>query len=150
MYCYKIVKLADEDNENDEYHEPVGLVDMWMSYKALADAGWTQELIAQAKGVARSFVAMRLQLASFPADVLQLFVKNDFLKEGHALEIAKLSIFDNLAPFLTREAAMLWGIENARLVGPGAKLSRGGSQSIPRASPITALDLSGRVPILPV
>ena len=39
--------------------------------------------------------------------VLDAFVKNDFLKEGHALEIVKVSIFDNLVPWLDRETAML-------------------------------------------
>ena len=69
--------------------------------------GWTQERIAEAKGVSQSFVAMRLQLAELPESVLAQFVKNDCLKEGHALEIVKLSNFDNLSPWLTAEQAML-------------------------------------------
>jgi hypothetical protein len=38
-----VVRLADQDNESDEYHVKVPLLDTWASYAALADAGWTQE-----------------------------------------------------------------------------------------------------------
>jgi ParB-like chromosome segregation protein Spo0J len=38
-----VVRLADQDNESDEYHVRVPLLDTWASYAALADAGWTQE-----------------------------------------------------------------------------------------------------------
>ena len=40
----EISRLADEDNENDEYHEPVGIVDVWAEYYRLnKEEGWTQE-----------------------------------------------------------------------------------------------------------
>jgi hypothetical protein len=39
--------------------------------------------------------------------VLHTFIQNDFLNEGHTVEICKLSILDNLANWLTRETAML-------------------------------------------
>jgi hypothetical protein len=41
-------------------------------------------------------MAMRLNLAEMPEPVLDAFVKNDSLKEGHAREIVQMSIFDNL------------------------------------------------------
>lgn len=103
----EIVRMAEQDNENDEYHRPVPIVDTWLHYKALADAGWTQQRIAQAKGVARSFVAMRLQLAELPQAVLEAFVTNEALNEGHAREIVKLSQCDTLSPWYSREQAML-------------------------------------------
>lgn len=102
-----IVRLAELDNENDEYHEPVSIVDVWASYKALADADWTQQQIADAKGCSQAFVSMRLKLANLPQSVLVHFITNDYLKEGHAREIVGLSQSDNLAPWLTQEAAML-------------------------------------------
>lgn len=108
----EITRLADEDNENDEYHAPVSVVDVWMDYKRLADMGWTQERIAKAKGVDRTQVTRRLMFAAFPENVLDLFVKNDFLREGHATEIDRLCNFHNLAPWLTREQAMLEVVES--------------------------------------
>ena len=101
------MRLADQDNENDEYHEPVGLVDTWASYKALADLGWTQERIAEAKGCKQQQVGSRIQYAGLSSRVLEYFTKNDFLKESHATEIIKLQNFCNLTPWLTSETAML-------------------------------------------
>lgn len=103
----ELVLLSERDNENDEYHRPVSCVDTWLSYKALADLGWTQERIARAKGCTRSFVAMRLQLAELPAKALERFVTNDSLVERHARELAQLSPGDNLSPWLDRETAIL-------------------------------------------
>ena len=67
----------------------------------------------KAKGVAQSFVSMRLKLAELPQLVRDEFIKNTFIKEGHALEIIKLSVFDNLSPWLDRAAAMQEVIEIA-------------------------------------
>lgn len=102
-----IVRLSDEDNENDEYHTPVSCVDVWLSYKTLADSGWTQERIARAKEVNRAYVSLRLDLAQLPLSVLDKFVRNDFLKESHGLELVKMLESNNLSPWLTREGAML-------------------------------------------
>ena len=51
---------------------------------------------------------MRLQLSHLPDAILERFVKKDFLKEGYALELGKLSIFDNLAPWLDQETAIVY------------------------------------------
>lgn len=102
----EIVGLAEQDNENDEYHEEVPLVDKWMSYKALADQGWTQERIAKAKGVSRGFVSYRVRLACLPDAVLEI-VKNGFMNEFQAINLLELSRLDN------SEAAMLHVIEQA-------------------------------------
>lgn len=104
----ELTRLADEDNENDEYHAPVSVVDVWMDYKKLIDTpGWTQQRIANAKGVNQALVALRLNYTSFPDAVMTAFIKNDFLKEGHAAEIRKLLNFNNFAPWLTRDSLMI-------------------------------------------
>lgn len=95
-------RLADEDNENDEYHAPVPLPDVWAEYKRLHEGeGWTQQQIAQAKGVTQSSVSVYLRFAAFPKPVLNAFIKHAVLKEEHARELLKLSKFDNFAPWLT-------------------------------------------------
>jgi ParB/RepB/Spo0J family partition protein len=102
-----ISRLADEDNENDEYHVPVPLPDVWAEYRRLKDEeGWTHERISQAKGVNRATVTLRMGYAEFPEKVLAAFVKNDFLKESHASEMSKLLDFNNLTPWLTRDQAL--------------------------------------------
>ncbi len=104
----EITGLADQDNENDEYHAPVSVVDKWMDYKRLSDLGWTQERIAEAKGItSRTLVSAWIECAAMPCAVLSSFVKNDFLRDAHAAEINRLSKFDNLAPWLTRDNLML-------------------------------------------
>lgn len=100
------VGLADQDNENDEYHAPVPIVDKWMEYKRLADRDWTQQRIADAKGMTREAVKLILQYAALPASVIALFGKNDFLKESHAAELGRLVNFTKAEPWLSREAAM--------------------------------------------
>lgn len=103
----EIIKLADEDNENDEYHEKVSITDMWASYKALADQGWTQERIAKAKGVSQNFVSYRINLAELPESVLDKFITTPNLNERHGRELLRLSPGDNLEQWITREQIML-------------------------------------------
>lgn len=105
----EIVGLADQDNENDEYHATVPIVDVWMHYRLLYTSlpDWNQQRIAGAMGVPQSVVADRIKYANFPQTVLKAFIENDFLRESHAREISRLSDFDNLSPWLTRDAAML-------------------------------------------
>jgi hypothetical protein len=62
--------------------------------------------IGRAKGVARSFVAMRLQLAEMPEPVLDAFVNNESLNERMALEIVRLSTVDNLSAWYSREQVL--------------------------------------------
>jgi 16S rRNA G966 N2-methylase RsmD len=102
----EITGLADQDNENDEYHAPVSIVDVWADYKRLRDAGWEQERIATAKGVDQAQVARRLAYAAFPQAVTREFMKNDSLKESYAGEINRLCNFHN-PPWLTRDDLML-------------------------------------------
>ncbi len=108
----EITRLADQDNENDEYHTPVSVVDVWTDYKRLADVGWQKQRIADAKSVTNSTVTARLKYAAFPKEVLAIFFKNDFLKEGHAAQIDLISNFENLTPWLDRESAMSLVVES--------------------------------------
>lgn len=103
-----IVRLADEDNENDEYHSPVPIVDIWMSFKILSELpGWTQEKVAQAKGVSRPQATKRIGYANLPELVLNKFVQNTFLTESHAAEIDQLFNL-NISPWLDRDSAIEW------------------------------------------
>jgi len=110
-----IVGLADQDNENDEYHVKVPIVDVWMEYKRLVemwgkDAKWGDKVIARvasAKGILEPIVRQGLKYAEFPESVLRLFRKTDFLNNAHAHEIEKFEKFSNLLPWLDRDAAML-------------------------------------------
>lgn len=108
----EITRLADEDNENDEYHTPVSIVDTWMDYKRLSElppdeyGKWTQGRIAAAKGVGQSYVALRLKLAQLPDAVLEIITTGK-LNEGQVRELLKLSQCDNFQPWLTHESAML-------------------------------------------
>jgi len=103
-----ISRLADEDNENDEYHVPVPLPDIWGEYKRLnKQEKWTQQQIAKTKGVNQATVALRQKYADFPNEVIDTFIKNEFLKESHALELSKLLNFNNLTPWFTRDDALI-------------------------------------------
>lgn len=107
---YQISGLADEDNENDEYHASVPIADVWMDYKWLADeggAGWTQQAVADAKGVKQQVVSSRIKYAEFPQLVLARFTKNDSLRESHAAEISKIQNFCNLDQWRTFESVAL-------------------------------------------
>jgi ParB family chromosome partitioning protein len=108
----EIVKLSEEDNENDEYHTIVNIVDVWLSYKALADIGWTQARIAKAKGVAQTFVSFRLKLADLPEKALDQFITKEILNEGQARELLNLLHCNNLEVWLSRETAMVEIIES--------------------------------------
>lgn len=95
----EIVRLADVDNENDEYHTPVSIVDVWADYARLHDEeGWTQARIAQAKGVAQQMVSLRMSLHGLPPAV-KSFTSQGILSEAHLAEIQRVQV--NLYPWLT-------------------------------------------------
>lgn len=115
----EIVGLADQDNENDEYHAPVSIVDTWADYKRLSDAGWTQQRIAKAKGVSQTLVSFRLKCSEFPHKIKQAFISTPALNERHAQEIIELLAANN--SWLTHETAMLEIIDAALKKGGTAK-----------------------------
>ena len=104
----EIVKLAVEDNENDEYHESVSIVDTWASYQALADLGWTQERIAKAKGegVGKSLVSERIKWHNLSDDVKNKVLAG-ILSESHLREITSIVLAPELFPWLTTSIAQL-------------------------------------------
>lgn len=117
----ELTRLADEDNENDEYHTPVSVVDVWMDYKRLADAGWTQQRIATAKGLKdRTIVSDRIKYASLPESVMRMFVENDFLKEGHAAQISSIVEFPHLGAWRNFESVAMQVVSTV-LYRTGAK-----------------------------
>jgi len=100
-------RLSDEDNENDEYHCPVSITDVWAEYARLRDEeGWTQEKIAAVKGISQPLVSFRQGLHEFP-DSIKQFITQDLLTEGHLREITQLLPGLYFSPWLTSEQA--WG-----------------------------------------
>lgn len=102
-----ISRLADQDNENDEYHVPVSPVDIWAEYARLRDEeGWTQERIAKAKGVSQALVAMRLRLHSL-SERVKSFIRQKQIDEGHLIEITQgiSHLIPAFSPWLTTEQA---------------------------------------------
>jgi ParB/RepB/Spo0J family partition protein len=101
-----IVKLADEDNENDEYHRPTPTTDVWASYAKLEDEGWKQERIGKAKRVSQGVVSQRLRYHKLP-DEIKNFIAQEKLKEKHLREIIKLLPGNNLSLYLPVSQAHL-------------------------------------------
>lgn len=109
----EISQLSDVDNENDEYHQPVPITDVWAEYARLyEEEGWTQEKIAKVKGVDQSMVSHRLKLHRLPSR-LKAFMNQGLLTETHLLKIAGVLIDSYFAPWLTAEEAMLELAEKA-------------------------------------
>lgn len=101
------VRLAEQDNEDDEYHVEIPLVDRWLSYKSLYEMGWQNQQIAHAKNVNPGQVTQRLKYAEFPVQVFAAFFKTETLKESHAYEIDQVLNFKDLNPWLTRDQALI-------------------------------------------
>lgn len=101
----EISRLSDVDNENDEYHEPVSPVDVWAEYARLRDEeGWTQEKIAEVKGVSQAWVSRRLKFHKLPERIKQI-MRQDWFAEGHLAEITVICVDAYFAPWLTTEQA---------------------------------------------
>ena len=96
----------------DEYHEPVSIVDTWASYQDLSDLGWTQERIAQAKGLKQGIVSYRLKLNQLPEEIKD-FISQGLLKEAHLTETLSLSVDLYFSPWLTTSQAQLERIYNS-------------------------------------
>lgn len=63
----EISRLSDLDNENDEYHQPVLVTDVWAEYARLyEEEGWMQDKITEVKGVSQKTVSLRLKLHRLP------------------------------------------------------------------------------------
>lgn len=114
----EISRLADQDNENDEYHRPVSIVDVWAEYARLAqEEGWTQEKIGRAKGVSQQMAAYRIKLNGLPESVKRI-TNQGIVGETQLLQIQTLQIDLYFADWLTTEQAWL---EMVDLVASGVK-----------------------------
>ena len=116
----EITGLADQDNENDEYHAPVSIVDVWADYKRLKDLGWDGKRIAAAKGVSPTLVTFRLDFAGWPQSVKQKFT-TEKLTEREARELRNILPGKFSNNWLTWEGAALEVIEAAIRKGGTSK-----------------------------
>lgn len=111
----EIVRLADEDNENDEYHAPVPLVDTWAEYYFLHKGeGWPQNKIAEAKRVAKSLVSERCGWHESLPDRIKAAVGSEeecrksstkFFGEKHLRALAGLVLPVELSEWMTIDLA---------------------------------------------
>lgn len=86
-----VARLADVDNENDEYHRPVPIVDVWAEYARLSEAGWTQQRIADAKGCGVPMVSRRVGWhESLPPEARKATCDGT-LDEGHLEAVSSLT-----------------------------------------------------------
>ena len=105
--------LADLDNENDEYHKPVPVTDVWAEYARLyEEEGWTQEKIAEVKSVSQKTVSLRLKLHRLPERVKD-FIPQGLLTEAHLARIAEVYLEEYFTPWLTPDEAIVELAEKA-------------------------------------
>lgn len=108
-----IAHFADLDNENDEYHVPVSIVDVWAEYARLHDEeGWTQEKISNAKGTDKGTVSRRIKFNSLPESIKE-YVGTGMLAEGHLKVITEVVGTFQHSPWLTSAQAVLELAEKA-------------------------------------
>lgn len=102
-----IARLADEDNENDEYHEKVSILDIWAEYWRLnKEEGWARERVAKAKGVHINTVGLRIRLHESAPSSMKKAVTDGVFDEGHCEAIsAVVTDVCDLAPWLTSAQA---------------------------------------------
>lgn len=103
----EIVRLGDEDNENDEYHVPVPVLDRWADcHRLWRVEGWTQQRIAEAKGCSRTDVVLRCRLHESCPDVARAAVSDGLFDESHLRAVIEVvSDVRQLAPWLTTAQA---------------------------------------------
>ena len=101
----EIVRLTDLDNARDARHIPVDSIQVWAHYAYLRDVkGWTQQQIADTKGIGQSLVSKRLKLHGL-SDRIKGFIHQKLLAEAHLIEITQLFIDEYFSPWLTTEQA---------------------------------------------
>ena len=99
----EIAQLEAQDNENDEYHKVVPIVDIWAEYARLKDKeNWTQKEIARAKDSTQSRVSERLKFNNC-SDEIKKFIQQGDIDEGHLREIIPLSIVGYFQKWITTE-----------------------------------------------
>uniref|UniRef100_A0A6M3KRE1 Putative methyltransferase n=1 Tax=viral metagenome TaxID=1070528 RepID=A0A6M3KRE1_9ZZZZ len=103
----EIARLADEDNEADEYHARVPVLDVWAEYHRLwKDEGWTQARIGAAKGCDVPTVSRRVKWHSSLPSVARQATCDGIFDEGHCEALSSLTCdVASLARWLTTEQA---------------------------------------------
>jgi site-specific DNA-methyltransferase (adenine-specific) len=113
----QVSRKADEDNENDEYHIPVPIVDVWAEYARLhEELGWSQRRIAAVKEVAPSLVSERIKWhRCVPPELKDLVGGEEELRqsstrkfgEKHLRHISTIVLPVELFSWLTTEQAQV-------------------------------------------
>jgi ParB/RepB/Spo0J family partition protein len=99
------VRLAQQDNEDDEYHEPVKDVDKWRHYAWLnKELGWSQDKVGKTKGVGQKMAGNRIRLFGLPDDI-KSFSSQGLIEEGHLIEILGLEVDYYFNDWLATEQA---------------------------------------------
>jgi hypothetical protein len=81
-----VSRLADVDNESDEYHVPVPVVDVWAEYHRLrSDEKWELKRIAAAKGCDEPLVSRRCKWHSSLCKAARAAVCDGLFDEGHLI-----------------------------------------------------------------
>ena len=122
----EISRKADEDNENDEYHAPVSLPDVWAEcHRLWKEEGWTQQRIAEAKGWDQADVSRRISWHKSLPSRAKKAVWDGVLDEGHLRPISGV-VWDvpYFATWLTTEQAQ------AELVNEVLSKHRGSSSGV--------------------
>lgn len=161
-----VSRLSDQDNENDEYHAPVSIVDVWAECVRLRDEeGWTQSRIGEVKGNVEPSVISRRQKAHTISDTCKQFVRDGLLHEQHVWTIQAVCVNECLAPWLTTSQAWeevaaktvadsgVYGTKTTRALQADVDVWRefiayaeGVYESLPHVT--TLYDLSGDWPVL--
>jgi ParB family chromosome partitioning protein len=96
----QIAKLAVDDNENDEYHTPVDMVDVWHYYDSLYRKLGTEQAVADLLDVSRKNVNFKINLARLP-DWLKEFGTKQSLEESKMREFLRLVQCTNVYDWAT-------------------------------------------------
>lgn len=117
----EIVRLADEDNENDEYHAPVPLTDQWAAVYRLWNEGngWDQKRIALAKGWQQPKVSLYCQLHRKMPESVRSAVYDGLLGDGQCQALLGLTydviyLHPWLAPDQARDELAKYVVDVAR------------------------------------
>jgi hypothetical protein len=104
-----IVRLADEDNENDGYHKIVPITDIWAEYWRLnRQEGWTQQRIADAKGTDESTVGLRIKMHMSLPNITRKATLDGTFDEGHLIALMRVTLdVQGLSHWLTSEQAQI-------------------------------------------
>lgn len=102
-----ISRKADEDNENDEYHEPVCMLDVWAEcHRLWKEEGWTQKQIALAKLWDEATVSLRCKLHIQLSKCAKQATLDGLFEEGHCIAVLGVTLdVQSLEPWLTTEEA---------------------------------------------